>query len=121
MKNVYDFPKTLKGSETKEHKAVLQTKVPTKILFLNFINKCSVWFGGWWQSQPQSPRALTALGGLVGAVPAVIHRVTLPPERDALVGFATELQRGRASRNKRFRVGVYSFVYLVIYKQEWRG
>lgn len=35
-----------------------------------------------------------ALGGLVGAVATVVHSVTLPPERDALVGFAAELAGG---------------------------
>lgn len=47
-------------------------------------------------SQPWNNIALTAVKRFVWAIPTVINRVTLPPERDTLIGPAAELQ----SKNK---------------------
>lgn len=41
----------------------------------------------------QSTQSLTAGGGLVGSVAAVVLSVTLPPERDTLVILAHKLRR----------------------------
>lgn len=46
----------------------------------------------------RSEGELTAVGGFVGAVAAVVLGVALPPERDALVVFTHELEGERGPR-----------------------
>lgn len=48
------------------------------------------------------PSALTAVGGLIGAVPAVVLSVALPPERNALIVFTHELKRKSRIVSKRW-------------------
>lgn len=42
-------------------------------------------------SEKRRRAALTAVGGLIGSVTAVIHRVALPPEGDTLISATAEL------------------------------